>query len=88
MLLKLVVVALIGVVPVDKRHLAVRAILQGDDLRPAVVGKQEVGLAVADVAGAGRLQAIHVEPSPMDVVHQELAAVAVGPGSTEIDHGA
>ena len=87
MLLIVAMVALVAVVPVDEHHLPVGPCLERDELRPGVVGKKEVGLAVADVARADRRQPVLVEPGAVDVVHKELVAVAVGPGAAEVDAG-
>ena len=38
------------------------------------------------VAGAGRLEPVHVDPRPVDVVHEDLIVVPLGPGAAEIDH--
>ena len=48
--LRLAVVAGLLVVPVDEVDVAVGAVLQVDELRPGVVGQQEVRAVVADVA--------------------------------------
>ena len=52
-----VVVALVLVVPVDHEEAAVGPVLEADDLRPDVVGQQEVGGVRADEARAARRRA-------------------------------
>ena len=87
MLLVFAVVALVAVVPVDEHHLAVGPGLERDELRPTVVGEEEVGFAVADITRTDRRQPVLVKPGAVDVVHEQLVAVAVGPGATEVDAG-
>ncbi len=78
-------VALVGVIPVEEYHLAVGADLERDELRPRVVGEEEVGLAVADVARTRGRKPVLVEPVAVDVVHEELAAVMLRPGTAQVD---
>ena len=49
-----VVMALVLVVPVDHEDAAVGPVLEADDLRPEIVGQQEVGGVRADEARAAR----------------------------------
>ena len=65
----------VGVVPVDHVHLAVGAVLQVEDLRPAIAGQAEIGGPIADVARALGRQQVLVEPLAVDVVHEDLVAI-------------
>ena len=82
------VVALIAVIPVDEHHLPIGPDLQRDELRPRVVGEEKVGLAVPHIAGAGGREPVLVEPGAVDVVHEQPAAITIGPRAAEIDAGA
>ena len=81
-------VALVPVVPVEDDHLAIGANLQRDELRPGVVGEQEVGLAVADVARADRGDLVLIQPGTVDVVHEQFSAKPVRPRAAEVEAGA
>jgi hypothetical protein len=82
----LVVVALVLVVPVDHVHAAVRPVLEVDDLRPGVVGKQEVRRMRAQETGAARREDVPVDPRAVDVVHEQRSAILRRPGIAEVDH--
>ena len=83
---RVVDVALLAVVPVDHVNIAVRARLDADDLRPRVVGDEEVGRVRADEAGALGLQDVAVDPGAVDVIHEERAAVLGRPCVPLVDH--
>ena len=80
--------ALVLVVPVDHEEAAVRPTLEADDLRPDVVGQQEVGGVRADETRAALRQDVAVDPGPVDIVHEQRAVVDRGPGATQVDHRA
>ena len=86
-LLVFAVVALVAVIPVDEHHLPVGPCLEGNELRPGVVGEEKVGLAVADIARTDRREPVLIEPGAVDVVHEQLVAVAIGPRAAEVDAG-
>ena len=82
-------VALVLVVPVDHVHGSVRAVPEVQHLAPRIVGLQEVGPVGCGVSGSLPLQAIHVGPGAMDVVHEDRVAVFLRPVvAAEIDHRA
>ena len=81
------VVAGLLVVPVDEVDVAVGAVAQVDEAATqASLASRKSGPWLADVAGALRLQHVHVEPLAVDVAHEDLAAVLRGPGAAEVDH--
>ncbi len=81
-----VVVALVLVVPIDHEDAAVGPVLEADDLRPEIVGQEEVGGVRADETRTAGLQDVAVDPSPVDVVHEQRALVLGRPGTAQIDH--
>ena len=82
-------VALVLVVPVDHVHRAVGAVLEVQHLAPGIVGEQEVGAVRRRVARSRSLQAVHVRPEAVDVVHEDRVAILRRPAvAPEIDHRA
>ena len=82
-------VALVLVVPVDHVHRAVGAVLEVQHLAPGIVGEQEVRAVRRRVTRSRSLQAIHVRPEAVDVVHEDRAAILRRPAvAPEIDHRA
>src|SRR5262245_13862297 len=81
-------VALLHVVPVDDPDLAVGAVGQVEHLRPLVAGQEEVGPVMGDEAAALGFEQVDVEAVAVDVVHEDRAAIFLGPGPALIDHAA
>ena len=79
-------VALVGVGPVDEEGGAVGAGLDRDPAEPGVVGHEEVGRVARDVARALATEAVVVDPVAVDVAGEERVAIAVGPGAALVDH--
>ena len=86
--LRLGAVADLLVVPVEQVDVAVRPALEGHGDRPAVVGQQEVGVAVGLVATALGADHVDVEAVAVQVTHEEFAVVLLGPGAALVAHQA
>ena len=80
-------VALIFVVPIDHVNLAIGPGLQAHDLRPGVVGQQKIGGVPADEAGTGGFEDVAVQACPVNVVHEDRAAVFLGPDVAIVNQG-
>ena len=82
-------VALVLVVPVDHVHRAVGAVAEVQHLAPRVVGVEEVLAVGGGIAGAAALQHVDVGAMPVNVVHEDRAAVFRRPAvAAEVDHRA
>ena len=76
------------VVPVDHKDVAVGTILKVDEPGPSIVGEQKVRPMTGDIARPLRPRHIHVEAMAVDVAHEKLIAIRVGPTAAEVDHQA
>ena len=83
-----VVVAFAGVGPVGDVHAAVGAHGQGDAAEPGVVGYEEVGAVLGDLAGAFALERVVVDAVAVDVAGEERAVVFLGQVVAEVDQRA
>src|SRR5688500_20277656 len=83
-----VVMARIGVVPIDDVRIAVRPVANMENLRRQVAGKQKVRTMAANKPGPVRLQDSGIEPLPMNVVHEDATAILVPPRATHAKHRA
>ena len=80
------VVTSLHVVPIDDIHLAVRTIAEVEHLRCTVQGQQKVGTMAADESRTPRGKNVCVQALAMNVVHDDLIAVLLGPGTAQINH--
>ena len=83
-----VLVALAGVAPVEGIHRAVGAGRQVDPAKERVGRLEDVGPVAGDVAAAGPLQPLAVEPAAVEVPREQVAPILGGPGPSQIDHRA
>src|SRR5262249_25434306 len=83
----LVIVAFAGVVPVAEVD-AIVAVQNGEGAEPGVGAGKKILAVVGDVARAFALQDVHVDAVAVDVAHEDLAAVFVGPVVALVDHAA
>ena len=83
------VMALVLVVPVDHVDAAVGAVPEADDLRPAVVGQQEIGgvRGRRSPSPSGRAMS-RLSRAPWMLFMKIEPRYSLGPGAALVDHGA
>ena len=74
----LVIMALAGVGPVGDVHAAVRAVVEGEAAEPWVVGDQDIGAVIGDVAGALAFEDVVVDAVAVDVAMKRLLRYSSG----------
>src|SRR5205823_6687443 len=79
------VVTLAGVGPVGNEDAAVRPVVQGDAAEPCIVGEQEIAAVMGDVAGTVAFENILIDAVAVNIAHENVVAVGIGPVIAEID---
>src|SRR5262245_42354236 len=81
-----VVVTLPRVVPVADVHPAVVRLVYPQGPEPLVIGEEEVVTVLEDIPRPRLLQPIDVQPTAVDIAHEQAVAVLGWPGVAEVEH--
>src|SRR5207302_5543974 len=73
--IRICMVALVLIVPIDHVNGAIRPGLEIDDLRPAIVEIYQVRRVMADKTRTAALENVLVDAGAVDIVHEDLAAI-------------
>ena len=77
-----------GIGKITDVHSPVRTVRKGHAHKPRVRGAHEIGSVLCRVPAALAREAIVVDASPVDIVHEDLVAIFGGPIVPEVNHRA
>src|SRR5579875_284261 len=82
------IVTFASVVPIAEEDTAVGTIHQCQATEPGVVGQEKILAMMSDVAGAVPFQHVLIDAVTVQVTHENMMTILVGPIVAEVDHGA